>query len=548
MDTIRQQLERIQAQLGGLSASQKMLTGALVAIMVITVMWWSSYAATGEYQPILDGGMTPQEMADARTALTGAGIEMRVDGGQIMVATDQVNAAMAALGFANAMPRNSADSFDAMVEKMSAWDPAFKTKEFFAEAKRRRLESIILVDRNITHADVVFDLNQARRIGQVASNSATVSVWTRDGSDSADRGLVEGLANIVAGAVNELSAGDVNVNVNGRLQRVKSGRDQIDTDELFAARSREEAAFTNKIYDTFADIPKLLVSVTAEVNATKTQKKATNYNTEKSVVLPLSESTTTSNSSEGNNAAEPGAVPNTGVQLMSNGGGVASNTESETTDTENAVKMGEETVVEETPAGEAKVVRAVVRVPLSHVRRDFEVRNGDIETPDAAMLATHEENLLNDIRVQVMGVVALNDQGAVSVQTYADTLPGDEDVAALQAGMTLPGGMTVGAMVTNYGREAVIGLLAIVSLFMVSMMVRKASPTITTDVPDLEAALAQLRGESVVGEVGESDNLLDAQEIDPEAMQANQMVEQVQNLVGENPEAAAALIRRWVQD
>ncbi|MEM6315415.1 MAG: hypothetical protein AAF743_15090, partial [Planctomycetota bacterium] len=232
MDTIRQQLERIQAQLGGLSASQKMLTGALVAIMVITVMWWSSYAATGEYQPILDGGMTPQEMADARTALTGAGIEMRVDGGQIMVATDQVNAAMAALGFANAMPRNSADSFDAMVEKMSAWDPAFKTKEFFAEAKRRRLESIILVDRNITHADVVFDLNQARRIGQVASNSATVSVWTRDGSDSADRGLVEGLANIVAGAVNELSAGDVNVNVNGRLQRVKSGRDQIDTDEL----------------------------------------------------------------------------------------------------------------------------------------------------------------------------------------------------------------------------------------------------------------------------------------------------------------------------
>ncbi|MEM8874950.1 MAG: flagellar M-ring protein FliF C-terminal domain-containing protein [Planctomycetota bacterium] len=546
MDTIRQQLERIQGQLSGLSASQKMLTGALVAIMVITIMWWSSYAATGEFQPVLDGAMTPQEMADARTALTGAGIDMKLDGSRIMVPADQLEAAVSALGFANAMPGNSADSFDKMVEKMSAWDPAFKTKEFFAEAKRRKLESIILVDRNITHADVVFDLNRSTRIGQRSRNSATVSVWTRDGNVKADRGLVEGLANIVAGAVNELATGDVKVNVNGRLQRVAQSNGPIDPDQLFERRAMVEADYADKIYDTFADIPNILVSVTAEVNPTKRSKQAVTYDQDGTVVVPTSESTTTTTSSDGAGAGEPGAVPNIGLELA--GGGGVNSSDSETADTKNEVKVGEQRVVEETAAGEAKVVRAVVRVPLSHIKRDFMARNPDIETPDGEMLATHEENEVARIRSILMNVVALDTADDISVETYADQLPPSLDDASLNAGMTLPGGMSVGTMMTSYGREAVIGLLAVVSLFMVSMMVRKASPTITTEVPDLESALAQLRGESVVGEVGESDNLMDAQEIDPEMMQTKQMVEQVQSLVGENPEAAAALIRRWVQD
>ena len=37
-----------------------------------------------------------------------------------------------------------------------------------------------------------------------------------------------------------------------------------------------------------------------------------------------------------------------------------------------------------------------------------------------------------------------------------------------------------------------------------------------------------------------------AQEIGDEAVQAGQMLEQVQTLVKENPDAAAALVRRWL--
>ena len=52
MDLLKKQLEKIQQQLAGLSASQKMLTASLVAIMVMTFVWWGRYASTSEMEPV----------------------------------------------------------------------------------------------------------------------------------------------------------------------------------------------------------------------------------------------------------------------------------------------------------------------------------------------------------------------------------------------------------------------------------------------------------------------------------------------------------------
>ena len=54
MDYFKSQLDRIQQQLGGLSASQKMLTASLVAIMVMTLVWWGRYAGDAEMSPVFD--------------------------------------------------------------------------------------------------------------------------------------------------------------------------------------------------------------------------------------------------------------------------------------------------------------------------------------------------------------------------------------------------------------------------------------------------------------------------------------------------------------
>ena len=54
MDVLKKQFDRIQQQLSGLSASQKMLTASLVAIMVMTFLWWGHYAGSSEMEPVVN--------------------------------------------------------------------------------------------------------------------------------------------------------------------------------------------------------------------------------------------------------------------------------------------------------------------------------------------------------------------------------------------------------------------------------------------------------------------------------------------------------------
>ena len=106
---------------------------------------------------------------------------------------------------------------------------------------------------------------------------------------------------------------------------------------------------------------------------------------------------------------------------------------------------------------------------------------------------------------------------------------------------------TIVATLNSYGKEIAIGLLAVVSLFMVSTMVRKGAPApiiaqaaVPRETPNLDAGVA------VAGVVGEGDPILDGMELDQDAVRTQQMLDQVSTLVGENPDAAANLVKRWL--
>jgi flagellar biosynthesis/type III secretory pathway M-ring protein FliF/YscJ len=53
-------------------------------------------------------------------------------------------------------------------------------------------------------------------------------------------------------------------------------------------------------------------------------------------------------------------------------------------------------------------------------------------------------------------------------------------------------------------------------------------------------------GEDLAGEVGEGNALLDGMELDDDAVRAQQMIGQVSSMVKENPDAAAQLVKRWL--
>ena len=95
---------------------------------------------------------------------------------------------------------------------------------------------------------------------------------------------------------------------------------------------------------------------------------------------------------------------------------------------------------------------------------------------------------------------------------------------------------------------------ALASLFMVSSLVKKgaAAPVGTSPTGSLSAETPANpstllgSGEILAGEVAGGDASLDAMELDEEAIRAQQVVEQVSKLVKENPDSAAAMVKRWM--
>src|ERR1700733_2966533 len=127
METIKAQLLRIQQQLGGLSASQKMLTASLVTIMVMTLVWLSRYAGTAEYEAVLDQSLSAQDVGQIKAALDAHNIPANVVGDRVMVPSDRKLEAFAMLAYNNALPSNISGSWDEMSKQMSPWDSTSKT-------------------------------------------------------------------------------------------------------------------------------------------------------------------------------------------------------------------------------------------------------------------------------------------------------------------------------------------------------------------------------------------------------------------------------------
>ena len=79
MDFIKAQLERLGKKLEGLTASQKMLAGAMVAIMVMTLLLWGRYASNPEMEAVLDQAMSAEDIGRIKTFLSARGFDVRVN-------------------------------------------------------------------------------------------------------------------------------------------------------------------------------------------------------------------------------------------------------------------------------------------------------------------------------------------------------------------------------------------------------------------------------------------------------------------------------------
>jgi hypothetical protein len=181
--------------------------------------------------------------------------------------------------------------------------------------------------------------------------------------------------------------------------------------------------------------------------------------------------------------------------------------------------------------------------------------------PSAEEYAAVFDRAVAAMRSEVQGLTGIADASKITVNEFPDL---DGLASMLNGGKSENslGGMSF--IAGNYAKEGAIGVLALASLFMVSRIVKKSSPTPVVGLAGAglslgggvaaaaggtgknKGASALAADEFIAGEVAEGGAVLMGQELDPATLETAQMIEQVSSYVKENPETAAALIRRLV--
>jgi len=541
MNFIRTQIAWIQQQLQGLDASQRMLAAALTVIIAMTLVWWIVYAGRPEMQPLLDQSMTQEDIAVISAELTARAIGYKVNADRILVPADRRTEALAALSYAGKLPRSTSTGFDAMLAKLSPFAPSSTQQAVLNQAKQNYLANIIRDWPGVLSADVVIDPTYKPGFNG-AVPKATVNIVTR-GAPSDPKRLVTSAADFVAGTTARLTRSNVSVILNAQSYPLRDPDDAAGMSDLLDRVQAAENLFRTRLRETFSFVPGVIVAVSVQHDSTTESRSVRLADRTQSLQMPLSESVTTSTSSSGpRSEEEPGVLSNAPAAIGVTASLESSSTSNRTerTEFENYPALTQITTTK--PAGDIRPSSATVLIPRSyfeHVFRDQQGLGPD-SRPDPAQLEQFIGAQIPRFRAMARGALGNIAEEAIQVQSIADLMP-----LALQT--PAPATTSLPAMVGSHAREIALGVLALVSLVMVSNIVRKgaaapaaAAPTVSRPVPALNVA------EEAVGEVGEGAPPLDGMELDEDSVKARQMLHQVSEMVADNPDAAAKLVKRWL--
>ncbi len=543
MDFLKNQLDRIQQQLAGLNASQKMLTGTLVAIMIVTLIWWGRFASEPEMMPLLDMPMAAEDLARIPDHLRAKGIPATVIGDKIYVPAKQHRHALADLTYARMLPKNTSAAFDRILNQMTMFDSPSKQQALWNEAKQAKLSEIISALEGVADATVIIDSSQRRGLNRASEPRAMINITMRPGYNPTQH-LVNAAADLVAGAQHGLRTSEIRVVIDSKPYRPydKDSEFAFMGDQQFDTLVKSEQYYAAKIQDLLQYIPGAIVSVHCRLNNERVNE--TRHIIDKDSAIQKEARTTVETEeivSSDPFQGEPGAVPNTGMVLddpVPTGPTNTSSREVMQTEFVNDWNRIQQTV--HRPGGDVTVVGASIRLPRSHFVAVYKARHGTDAEPDSETLDALMNEELENVHRAVRAVTQIEQEENISVALFTDVLRDVVDQPTV-AGSSLPMGLD------GHAKEIAIGALAVISLFMVLMMVRRSAPTPVVQAPAEPAQTPQLvSGEHLAGEVGEVDPMLDGMELDEDAVRAQQMIGQVATLVKENPDAAAQLVKRWL--
>lgn len=569
MDQLQRILAGIQVNLGKLSPSQKLLLGSVAIILLMTLMLVSAYTGTRNMVDVLPGA-TSEQVTRAQTVLAGYGIEHQVENGRLMVPAAAQTVAVSRLEEGRAMPQDSrAILFENLAEKQTWQNSKQQNDQLFNIATQNELARVISNFTDVRSAEVILDVPAASGLGMaMRTPTASVTAFTNSGAPLS-QSKVDAIAEMVAGSRAGLDPRNVRVidGTTGRSRR-PTDEDTLLSGDYTERSNQVENMVRNKLLEQVLHyIPGVQVAVTASVDVTKVQKQTKSYMPEGNGSLNLikSESSGSQQSRMERRSAEPGIRSNATADINRGGNGGSQ------TDVNDALSEfnpfpGQvvETVTD--PRGMPTMLAVSVNIPRSYIEDLLTEAAGGDEGAEAEP-PTEEDVLLkfeeiepvirNNIRPHVATLTTtsalspeqIDQQISIELTTaryVAPAAPASAGLLGMVAGGGGGGGMLGfgGALVD---RVVMIGL-ALFAMTMMVMLVRKAGKQL--DLPSAEELVGvppplENVGD-LIGEADEGDMPLDGVEIDDDQVQKNKMLEQVGQLVTDDPDTASRLLNRWI--
>jgi flagellar biosynthesis/type III secretory pathway M-ring protein FliF/YscJ len=567
MEFLKKLFVQSKTHLRGLSVSQRAAIGLCVVVMLGALAWLLQWSARPETVALLNQDLSPEELGRIQSRMEDAGAPYEVRSNRIYVSPDQRAVWLARLGEQQALPSDLSVSFETLIKDQSPFLNMDEQAWRRSVALSNELAHVLRAFTGVADARVFIDKTERRGIGHAPTvPTASISVKMKPGSEL-DKNKVFALASFVSRSVAGMNIKNVGVTdmTTGRSYAAPDPNEPGSFDDLDDRRRKEEY-FTQKLLKVFANIPGLLVGVHAELDAESKTVESTKYGKP----VKTDEETETTTQDRGSAGASPGVVANTARTAAS--GGTAEKLE-KTRGTEKYLAGVDRTVeTSDRMRNGLKSLRASINVPRSYFVNIYKQANSGKEPKDSDLVPLIKDQLAR-IRKQASALVpaaapadgdraapATADDSHIQVDWYYD---------APVPGMTVAEAGTGGEMmgwVKAYAGQAGLGALAIVSLLAMVMMVRKASaaPILPGEEPPPDptpllrhsrrshGADAGMETEvfvagSPVGEAQVTEGLLVGREVDEDAVRAQQVVEQVSQLIEDDPDTAAALVRRWVE-
>lgn len=562
MGALQNIYQSIAATLGKLKPAERLLIASFAVILVMALFLVSQYAGKPEMVPLFAGApIEDQQRAQAYMVRQGVAHDFRA--GALVVPKAQKDALIAQLAAENLLPSDKAGFLKTLIDNQKWSNTRQQNEQIFGVALKQELEKIIAALPDVKSASVVIDAPEPVGLGAaVRKPTASVAVFTKSGSPLEQK-LIDSIAALVGGAKAGLSPDRVRIIDQTGQRKARSESDSIPTTYLEHA-ARVENETRDKISAMLAYIPGVIVAVSAQVDVSRVASKVSKHLPKDDGTLSLirKETKTESTSTSGSRAAEPGVRSNQPVDI--NRGSTISGGGSETSDKDSEYENHVGTKVDEIldPRGMPTSVAVSVNIPRGYVLGLFTAENKDAKPTEADLQKRFDEaikprvaeSILPHIRTMTQQSGAARPADAdLAAQVVVSMVPLDLPAAETQQAGVLGGilgGSSSGTLGLGGGilEKGLVALLGVVAVGLMFSMVRKAGAK--AELPTAEELVglppALETKTDLIGEADESDTPLAGIEVEEGAVRSSKLLEQVSEIVGKDPEAAAKLLKRWI--